>query len=406
MIRDLFKLVWEDLNQKKLRGWLTMLGIFVGIMAVVSLISLGEGLQVAIEEEIMGASANKIFIMLKGGMMGSDKIIAEPLFEDDAQALLRIPEVVSAGGYYYTTVKIKFNDIERLVYIAVYNPDKENSIIIEEIGFEVIEGNSLSSNTFKETVIGNYIPELDFDGEKIELGDTIEINDEKIKVIGKMDRIGNQQDDSILWINPETYETIFKDKEYNSYTSLIVKIEDYNNLDYITEDIEKTLQKHRGLPRDKTDFTLMTSESITEQFNNIFSIVQIVVIGIAAISILVGGVGIMNTMYTSVLERTKEIGIMKAIGARNSHIFSIFFIESGLLGLIGGFIGTTVGITLTYSIVQFVRVVLNSNYLVFVFDWYLVIGALFFSFLIGVLSGCIPAINAAKQNPVDSLRYE
>lgn len=384
-----------------------MLGVLVGIMAVVSLISLGEGLQVAIEDEIMGATANKIYVTMKGTMgMSADKIIVDSLFEDEEEALMRVPGVVSTGGFFYTTSKLQYNKIDGMAFIGVFNPNPQTTKIIEEIGYKVIEGDKLRSGDTREVVVGNYIPEVDFDGKKLEIGDTFYLNSEKVKIIGIMEKIGNQQDDSIIWMSPETYEGIFKGKKYDSYSTMIVGIEDFNDLSIMEERIENALIRHRKLPKGKTDFSFMTSESITEQFNNIFSIIQVVVIGIAAISIIVGGVGIMNTMYTSVLERTKEIGIMKAIGAKNSHIFTIFFLESGLLGFIGGLIGTIIGISLTYGIVQFVRVILNSTYLVFVFNWYLILGALFFSFFIGVLSGSIPAINAAKQNPVDSLRYE
>lgn len=407
MIKDLFYLVIEDLKKKQLRGWLTMLGVIVGIMAVVSLISLGEGLQVAIEDEIMGASANKIYVSLKGTMgMAVDKILVDPLFTDEEEALRKIPGVVATGGYFYTPSKIEYNKIDGNTFIGIYHPDEDNTKIIEEIGYKVIEGSKLKIGDTREVLIGNYVPEIDFNGKNIGLGDIFYINSQKVKVVGILDKIGNQQDDSIIWMSDQTYEGIFKGKKYNSYANLIVSIEDINDLSIMEEKIEKALIRHRGLPKGKTDFSFMTSESITEQFNNIFSIVQVVVIGIAAISIIVGGVGILNTMYTSVLERTKEIGTMKAIGAKNSHIFTIFFLESGILGFVGGLIGTIIGMFLTYGIVYFVREVLNSTYLVFVFNWYLIIGALFFSFLIGVISGSVPAINAAKQNPVDSLRYE
>ncbi|MDD3264153.1 MAG: ABC transporter permease, partial [Candidatus Nanoarchaeia archaeon] len=357
--------------------------------------------------EIMGATANKIYVTMKGTMgMSADKIIVDPLFEDEEEALMRVPGVVSTGGFFYTTSKLQYNKIDGMAFIGVFNPNPQTTKVIEEIGYKVLYGDNLRSGDTREVVVGNYIPEVDFDGKKLEIGDIFYLNSQKVKITGIMEKIGNQQDDSIIWMSPETYEGIFKGKKYDSYSTMIVGIEDFNDLSIMEERIENALIRHRKLPKGKTDFSFMTSESITEQFNNIFSIIQVVVIGIAAISIIVGGVGIMNTMYTSVLERTKEIGIMKAIGAKNSHISTIFFLESGLLGFIGGLIGTIIGISLTYGIVQFVRVVLDSTYLVFVFDWYLIIGALFFSFLIGVLSGSIPAINAAKQNPVDSLRYE
>ena len=133
---------------------------------------------------------------------------------------------------------------------------------------------------------------------------------------------------------------------------------------------------------------------------------QAVLVGIAAISLLVGGIGIMNTMYTSVLERTKEIGTMKAVGARNSDILLIFLMESGLLGLVGGAIGIAIGFGLGKGTEYIAGMYLGSGLLRAVFPWYLILGALAFSFIIGSLSGALPAVQASRLKPVDALRYE
>ncbi|MFH1823570.1 MAG: FtsX-like permease family protein, partial [archaeon] len=139
---------------------------------------------------------------------------------------------------------------------------------------------------------------------------------------------------------------------------------------------------------------------------DIFGIVQAVFIGIAAISLVVGGIGIMNTMYTAVLERTREIGIMKAVGARNRNILTLFLIESGILGLVGGAIGVLIGIGLSTGVAFVAAQALGTTFLRAVFPWYLIVGALAFSFGIGSLSGILPAIQASRLKPVDALRYE
>jgi len=143
-----------------------------------------------------------------------------------------------------------------------------------------------------------------------------------------------------------------------------------------------------------------------DSFGDILIIVQIVVIGLAMISLIVGGVGITNTMFTSVLERTKEIGIMKSIGARKQDIFAIFLIEAGLIGLVGGIIGIFLGIVFSEIVSLAAQAVLKSNLFQASFPVSLIIGSLLFSMLVGCISGVVPALNAAKQNPVDSLRYE
>jgi len=138
----------------------------------------------------------------------------------------------------------------------------------------------------------------------------------------------------------------------------------------------------------------------------VLDIVQAVLVGIAAISLLVGGIGIMNTMYTSVVERTKEIGIMKAIGARNEDILYIFLFEAGLLGLVGGLIGVIIGFGLSKGAEYIATISLGTNLLQASVDIWLVLGALLFSFVVGIASGVLPAYQASKLKPVDALRYE
>ncbi len=151
---------------------------------------------------------------------------------------------------------------------------------------------------------------------------------------------------------------------------------------------------------------VQTFEQVMKSFQTIFGMVQAVVIGIVAISLLVGGIGITNTMYTSVLERTRDIGIMKAVGARNSDILKLFMIESGMLGLVGGAVGIMIGVGLSKAVEITISKLYNFVYLKASFPWYLILGALAFSFLVGSISGVMPARQAAKMKPVDALRYE
>ena len=138
---------------------------------------------------------------------------------------------------------------------------------------------------------------------------------------------------------------------------------------------------------------------------SILGIVQFILAGIAAISLAVGGIGIMNTMYTSVLERTKEIGAMKAIGANQKHILLIFLFESGLIGLVGGLIGAVFGTLFAFS-VGTIASLLGYDYLSISILWSVILFALLFAFIIGMISGLWPAYKASKLNPVDALRYE
>ena len=152
--------------------------------------------------------------------------------------------------------------------------------------------------------------------------------------------------------------------------------------------------------------TTYAPSDLIESFLNVLLVIQVVFVGIAAISLLVGGIGIMNTMYTSVLERTREIGVMKAIGARNSDVLGLFLIESGLLGLAGGTIGVLIGIAISKSVEVLANTVVGPGTLYAYYPAYLIIGALAFSVIVGMISGVLPARRASKLKPVDALREE
>jgi len=186
----------------------------------------------------------------------------------------------------------------------------------------------------------------------------------------------------------------------------MVKIDDGEEPSVVAERIEEELRDFRDEDEGAESFQVQTFEQILEQVGVVLNIISAVLIGIAAISLLVGGVGIMNTMYTAVLERTKEIGIMKSIGGRNSDIMMIFLLESGMYGLVGGGVGVIVGALMSLIVSKVAGVALGIDYFQADITWWLIVGALTFSFVVGVLSGVLPAKQASKMQPVDALRYE
>lgn len=186
----------------------------------------------------------------------------------------------------------------------------------------------------------------------------------------------------------------------------MAKAQEGQELSKVAENIAAEMRRDRNQDEGKEDFEIQTPQQLLQTFSTIISIVQAVVIGIAAISIIVGSIGIMNTMYTAVLERVREIGIMKATGARNSHILTLFLFESGIIGLAGGAIGAAIGIAIGKGVELVASHALGPNLLQAYFPWYLILGALSFSFLLGVISGALPALQASRLRPVDALRYE
>lgn len=202
----------------------------------------------------------------------------------------------------------------------------------------------------------------------------------------------------------DDFKTMFNSG--NRVDQIIVQVDDEKNIQEISNRINDKLIRFRGVTEKTKDFYISTPDELLASFNTILNIITVFLVGIAAISLLVGAIGIANTMYTSVLERTKEIGTMKAVGAKNSDVLYIFLFESGLLGLVGGVIGVILGLIISKTI-EFIAVTqLNTTLLKAAVPAYLVLGCLAFAFLIGALSGTLPALGASKLKPVDALRYE
>lgn len=404
MLRDFFVLGLNNLKRRKLRSWLTMLGIFIGIAAVVSLISLGQGLQETIEEQFEMLGSDKIVIQPKGmgtpGSTVSDQLI---LKQKDLEFIENIRGIEWAIGYLVKTGQTKFKDEAKIGFEIGLNPeDWDLSLTMQ--GLNVIEGRGLKKGDRFKVVVGYNHAFGDVWKRGIKVGETIEIEGQDFKVIGILETTGNPYDDRALYVAKEILAEILNVKDEES--QILVKIaKGFEPLD-VAETIKRKLRKFRGEKEDQETFTIQTSEQLLNTFQNIFGVVQSVLVGIAAISLLVGGIGIMNTMYTSVIERTKEIGTMKAIGAKNSHILLLFLIESGLLGLVGGLIGVGIGIGLAKGAESIAKIYLGTPLLQASMNPLIMFGALAFSFIIGTLSGILPALQASKLKPVDALRYE
>ncbi len=405
MIAEYVKFAIKTFKGSKTRSWLTMLGIFIGIAAVVSLISLGQGLQLAITQQFEDMGTDKIIIMPGSGVAGFGTATATELSEKDVDAVRKVKGVRYVSGWLYKMAKVEHNKKVSYVWIMSIPLDTDSKRLVESIhSVEVAEGRDLKAGDKYKALVGFLLAKEEGRfGKKIGIADTIKIEGQDFKVVGYLDRIGNPEDDTSIFIPIETAREVLD--EPTEQSMILAQVQPGSNPPDVAEDIEKALRKSRDLKEGEEDFTVQTAEDLLRSYGSILTIVQLVVIGIAMISLVVGGIGIMNTMYTSVLERTQEIGVMKAIGARNSDITAIFLIESGLLGLAGGVIGVLLGMGFS-TLVEMGAVAANVTILQATFPWYLIAGALAFSFIVGTIFGTLPALQAARLKPVDALRYE
>ena len=402
MMKDYVTLAIRNAKQRKIRSWLTMLGIFVGIAAVVALISLSQGLKSAIETQFLKLGSDKLVVQAAGSGFGPPRTaVVSQLTVKDKEAIEKTNGADIAVGRLLRIVKLSFSDEEKYTYAVSFPADSdERALIVEANDYKLAQG-KFPDKQSKEIMIGHDF-EQDFFKKDLTLREKIKIQDKEFVIAGILKKSGNPQQDSVIIIPEDPYREILSLKEV--YDIIAVRVEKSASLSLVAEQIKKSLRKSREVEKGKEDFTVQTPENIIATFTTILTIVQSVLIGIAAISLVVGGIGIMNTMYTAVLERTKEIGILKAVGATQRDILLLFLIESGMLGLMGGVIGVVLGMGISKTVELVAFQIFESPLIQTDFSMILIFGSLGFSFLVGMLAGIFPAYNASKLSVVEALR--
>lgn len=405
MFKDYFKLAWENIAHRKVRSWLTIIGIIIGIASVVALVSLGQGVKKVVTDEFAKLGVDKIIIQPISEFGVSST--AQKLTEDDTKIIRNIKGVNEAGGVLIKTSGVEFNNQVNFIYVHGMPLDDTQKLIDESMNLEITLGRGLKNGDKTFALIGNNLHNGKIYDKPINIGDKIIIGERQFQVIGVTKSTGDPGNDGAVYIPKETAQELF-DTTAGAYEEsfIVARADASEDPAVVADNIKRALRKYRHVKEGEEDFSVQTTSELLDSFGVILNALTGIVIGIAGISLFVGGVGIMNTMYTSVLQRTNEIGVMKAIGAKNSHILNIFLIESGMLGLIGGSIGVIIGMGLSKFIEFIGKAFLGTPLLRAYFPWYLILGALAFAFLVGTLSGLLPARQAAKQSPVDSLRYE
>jgi len=399
MIEDFFRIALNDIRQRKLRSWLTMVGVFIGIAAVVGIITVGNGLQAAIDDQFAQMGYDKIMVMPSGSMPFE---AAKPLTTDDVDLIESVKGVYLAAPMTMKLMQVKFRDETIYTYVAGIPTDERMRVITDMQQVTVADGrNFKSTDTYK--VLLTYRYTTDLFRKPVEVGNKIQMGGVDFDVVGTMETIGNPEDDRTVWMPIDTSHELFE--EPTAVYAIIVQTKEGVDIPKVAEDITRKLRKYKDEREGEESFDVQTSEEMIRQFNQMLDIVQVALVGLAAISLIVGAIGIMNTMYTSVLERTREIGIMKAVGARNSHILTLFLIEAGSIGLVGGIIGIILGYGIAKAVEAIAVVYGAGGMLLITMSPTLTVQALLISFILGAISGVLPAREASKLRPVEALRY-
>jgi putative ABC transport system permease protein len=402
--KQLLKISISNMAERKLRSSLTIISVLIGVTAIFVLISFGQGLVGFVDEFSTKMGDDKIIVQAKGVGFGPPPSDSNVQFsEDDVEFIEDIQGVKEATGVYYKTAPIEFEEKRKQVYI-IGSDIKDHKKLIEEIySIELYSGIELKGKEKKDAILGyGYTKDDGTFPTSLKLRDKILINEQKIQIKGFYEEIGNPIDDYNVYLTREGYEELFNPK---SFQSIFIRSSPGEVPSKVAKTIQNELIDYRDQTRGNEDFFVETFEQVIKSFTSILTTINIVLILIALISLVVAGVNIANTMYASVLERTKDIGVMKAIGAKNNTILFTFAFEAAILSLIGGILAVIIGTIITIFAGNIVAAA-GYGVLAPALKTKLYISCILFSIFIGIASGILPAYRASKMNPVDALRYE
>lgn len=389
------------LYHSKIRSWLTIIGIVIGIGAVVTIMSLSDSLSAEMESSLSDMDLTLITItpgytkassaMGPPGMGGTTSTDAE-LTNKDIRALKLIDNIDYISGlisgsesvyYMGKSATISINGVDPQVWQYMYTYDLESGRLLDPTDkYVAVIGYNLANEMYDDPISLNRI---------------ITINGKSVRVVGIL---ASGEDDYTVFMPIDAAVELIENAEPDVYDSIVVKADDVDNVETVKGNVETKLMISRNvMNEDDRDFSVSDMLSMAESFEEMLSSMSLFLGAIAAVSLVVGSVGIANTMFTSVLEKTKEIGTMKAIGATNFDIMMIFLFNSALVGFVGGVIGILLSVIVTSLLGPLLQISITVAP-------YLVILGVSIAVVIGVISGVVPAYNASRMRPVDALRYE
>ncbi len=408
---ELFRIALRALYANKLRAVLTMLGIIIGVGAVITLVSVGEGVQKVVTEQIQSVGSNLLFVIPgAGGGGGNSAVAADPLTLADAEAIadpVMVPDALAVAPELTHRAQVERGNRNRASTVSGTTPASATIRNYQPlVGRFLDEGDEQSRA--RVAVLGYEAFEYFFPEGSYPLDEMIQINNIPFRIIGVLDEMGGSafgSEDGNIWIPLSSmHGRLFNERNTSGelvVNAIYVQVVSEPQMDVAQADIERLMRERRGVRAgDEDDFSVISQTDLIAIFGEITGVLTLFLGAIAGISLLVGGIGIMNIMLVSVTERTREIGIRKAIGAKRRDILAQFLIEALVLSTTGGLLGVLLG----WSGAQLISSL--QDQLIPIVSPGSVLLATSISMAVGLFFGLYPAVRASRLNPIEALRYE
>src|SRR3989304_1198691 len=402
----------ESLNANKMRSMLTVLGIFMGAAAVIAMISIGRGAQASIASRIESMGTNLVYISPGSTSEGGVQTVAGSagtLTLDDAEALADLPNVVAVSSQTSNFAQVVYQSQNTRTRLMGVTPDYETvgSLTLEDGVFISADDQKARSLV---VVLGSSVADDLFGGTGGGVGQKVRLNGQPYEVIGVLASKGgtgfmNQDDQGFIPLSTALSRRVggFRFRGLSVISQITVKASSPDVVDQVVNDVTLLMRERHGTIEGADDFTVTSQEATIDAATQVADTMTIFLGGIAGISLAVGGIGIMNIMLTTVTERTHEIGLRKAVGAKRGDILLQFLVESVVLSLAGGLLGAAFGWGTARLMGQ---IEFSGSTITPVVGLDSVLLATLFSMAVGLFFGIYPATRAARLQPVEALRYE